>query len=466
MIRSASFQLVPVLFAVVCCAGEFTVEPRPFTLEKSFPATVLPEADCTLLMVEPKSWPEFEILDLTPHGVLVAKGDTLVRFEAEAIDKKLADTRSALASGTLSLAQAELDLKNLEETSPHKLDALRTAAETAKEEHTYFTQTRRKASEDAATQKLERARQFLSNQQEELRQLTKMYRVRDLTEETEEIILTRQKEDVAAAEVALRLETLDHKRTLGVTLPREAVTLSNNNRDAAIALAKAEKDIPRVIELRKIELDALKTAHQRAKDTLAELEHDRKLFEIKAPADGWFYHGPVENGRWTPAEALKTLFKHGRPPVGRPFATFIPASSKLALVAFLDEAAARALKADLAGTAAFAGREDEEVPVKLVRISPAPGPDGTYRADLTVTWPRDLTPAPGSTAEVRVTAYHQDAAIAVPNKALGHGAKGWTVEVKLTNGKTESRPVTRGRVTPEITEILTGLEVGQVIALP
>ena len=206
--------------------------------------------------------------------------------------------------------------------------------------------------------------------------------------------------------------------------PREAVTLANNERDTAINLRKAEQDIPRSIALKKIELEALKTAHQREKETLAELEHDRTLFEIKAPADGWFYHGPIENGRWTPARSRsKPSFKHGRPPVNRPFATFVPATAKLALVAFLDEAAARSLKPDLAGTATLAGREDLEIPVKLAAIAAAPGPDGTYRADLTATWPKDLTPVAGATAQIRMISYHQPAAISIPTKALAYDTK-------------------------------------------
>ena len=466
MIRLSALHLVPVLFAAASQAGEITVEQRPFTLEKSFTATALPDAGGVLLQIEPKAWADYQIVDLADHGTKVAKGDVLVSFDAEAIDKKIVDTRRTLESWVLSLAQAELDLKNLTETSPHKLDAYRRAAEIAKEENTYFTKTRRKAREEAAAQELERKKQMLSNQQEELKQLAKMYAADDLTEDTEEIILTRQKDDVATAEFALRMEMLDHKRTLEVTLPRESVALANNERDTAINLLKAEEEIPRSITSKKIELDGIKTAYQRDKENLAELEHDRTLFEIKAPADGWFYHGPIENGRWSPAEALKSLFKHGRPPANRPFATFVPATAKLALVAFLDEAAARSVKADLAGTATLAGREDIEIPVTLAKIAPTPGPDGTYRADLTATWPKEITPVAGNTAQIKVIAYHQPSAIFVPTKALAFDTKGWTVEVKLADGKTERRPVKRGRVSGENTEILSGLEVGQVIIAP
>jgi hypothetical protein len=109
---------------------------------------------------------------------------------------------------------------------------------------------------------------------------------------------------------------------------------------------------------------------------------------------------------------------------------------------------------------------DIEIPVTLGKIATAPGPDGTYRADLTATWPKDFAPVAGNTAQVKVIAYHQPAAIFVPTKALAFDTKGWTVEVKLADGKTERRPVKRGRVSGENTEILSGLEVGQVIIAP
>ena len=54
----------------------------------------------------------------------------------------------------------------------------------------------------------------------------------------------------------------------------------------------------------------------------------------------------------------------------------------------------------------------------------------------------------------------------VPAKALKYGAKGWSVEVKLADGKTERRNVVRGPQSGEDVEIVSGLEVGQVIIAP
>lgn len=466
MSRLSSFHIIPALIAAASHAGEVTIELRPFSIEKSFAATALPAGNCALLKIEPKTWTDFTILQIAEHGASMSKGDVLVRLDAEDIDRKIQDTRRELASGALALAQAELDAKILGETAPNKLEAARRAAEIAKEENTYFTQIRRKASEESASQALKRSGQILANQREELRQLTKMYEADDITENTEEIILVRQQDAVAAAEFALRMETLDHKRTLGVTLPREAKSLADSERDTAISLKKAEAEIPRSLELSKFALEALAATHQRAKQNLAELEDDRSKFEFKATADGVFYHGAIENGRWTTGDSVKTLVPHGRPPAHATFATFIPGTDKLNLVAFLDEATARALKPTLAGTAALTGREEVEIPVKILKIATAPSPGGTYRADLEAVWPKDLSPVTGATAQVRIISHQQAAAIALPTRAIEFGTSGWTVEVKLADGKTERRPVKRGHVSKDETEILGGLEVGQVVVVP
>ena len=466
MSRLTPFHIIPALIAAASHAGEVTIELRPFSIEKSFTASALPGGDCTLLKIEPKAWADFKILQIAEHGVKVSKGDILIRFDAEDIDRKIEDTRRELASGALALAQAELEAKILQETAPNKLESVRRAAEIAKEENTYFTQIRRKASEESAGQSLKRSEQILANQREELKQLSKMYEADDITENTEEIILVRQQDAVAAAEFALRMETLDHKRTLGVTLPREAKTLADSERDTAISLKKAEVEIPRSLELNKLALEALTTAHQRAKQNLAELEADRGQFEFKAIADGVFYHGAIESGRWTTGDAIKNLVPNGRPPAHTAFATFVPGAAKLSLVAFLDEATARALKPELAGTATLTGREEVEIPVKVLKVATAPTPGGTYRADLEATWPKDHSPSTGATAQIRLISYQQAAAIAIPTKALEFGTTGWTVDVKLADGKTERRPVKRGHVSKDETEILAGLEVGQVVVVP
>ena len=466
MARFTPLHIIPALIAAASHAGEVTIQPRPFTIVKSFSAAVLPSGEITLIRVDPKSWSDFRIAKILPHGSRVIKDDSLIQFDSEDFDKKLDDLKLALETTRLTLAQAELDAKVLQETSPNRLEALQRAADIAKEENLYFTKTQRKAKEETASQALKRNEQMLANQREELKQLSKMYEADDITEETEEIILTRQQDAVATAEFALRMEILDHKRTLDVLLPRQAKSLAETERDSALALKKAEADIPRAIHLSNLALTALKTTTQRAENEVTELSADRELLDFRAPADGWFYHGPIDNGRWTPGELVKSLVPFGRPPVHAPIATFVPATAPIALVSFVDDSTARSLAVGATGAVTLAGREDVEIPVKLEKLAPSPGPDGNYRADLSVVWPKDLTPPSGAIAQVRLVSYQKPLAIVVPTKAVEFANEGWTVEVKLADGKTERRPVERGRVSAEETEIFSGLEAGQVILVP
>jgi hypothetical protein len=451
--------------AAAAGAGEITLAPKPFFVSQTFGATALP-AETTAIRLPAEAWGDFEIEQILPHGSKVGAAETLLKFNTEEIDKKLADTRHAFAASELNLAQAQLELKSLKESTPLKLEAARIAARNAKEELEYFTATRRKAAEEGAQQGLKQAQQGLDNAQEELRQLKKMYDADDLTEETEEIILVRQKDAVARAEFGLRMEQLNFDHTMKVTLPRQAETLNHAAKDAAITLAAAEEELPRKLKLAEMALESAKVNVTRERENLAQLEADRKLFEINAPAAGWFYYGTIEDGRWTTGELIKTLVVHGKAPLKRPFATFISATAKLGMVAFVDEAAARALAPELKGNATLTGREDLELEAKLLSVSPAPGIDGRYRANLEVTWPNDFAVCPGATAEVTVVSYQKPEALAVPTKALTRTATGWNVEVKLADGKSEQRAVKRGRSAKDQTEILSGLEAGQVVIVP
>jgi multidrug efflux pump subunit AcrA (membrane-fusion protein) len=454
------------MLAAALHAGEVTVEFAPFVIHQSFPATALPD-DVVLFSLKAEAWSDFEIKTIAAHGSKVAKGDVLLEFDTESIDRKIADSRNALEVSRLALAQAELDLKQLKETSPYKLEALKRSAAEAKEANEHFIEIRRKADEEKIEQSLIRYRQQLENAAEELRQLTKMYEADDLTEETEEIILTRQKNAVEAAEFALRMEILDQKRMLEVMLPREAVQLAEADRDAALLLAKAEQDIPRAIQIKELELEAMKTAFVRDGDTLKRLEADRADFAFKAPAEGWLYHGSIENGRWTLGDMAKTLVARGNPPIRKPLVSFIPAAGEFALTAFLDEATARGIGRNKpAGSAEPAGREDLSIPVTLTSLMETPNGDGLYRADFKAEWPKDMAIAPGATATIRLIIYQSEKAIVLPENAFTYGADDWAVSVKLADGKTERRKVKRGRVFDKQAEVLSGLEPGQVILLP
>lgn len=181
------------------------------------------------------------------------------------------------------------------------------------------------------------------------------------------------------------------------------------------------------------------------------LEEKRRRMEYRAPAAGWWFHGE-------PAGQRPTAVK----PVG----TFVAENAVLSLVAKVPEAVARRLAKDAAGSAAFAGDGSVNVPVKVVAIAGVPSADGMWEVKLSAAWPEGTKAVPGSVLDVDFVTDRKDAAITVPSAALSFGPDGWMVEVKLADGKTEARKVARGLVSGKRTEILSGLEAGQVVIVP
>jgi multidrug efflux pump subunit AcrA (membrane-fusion protein) len=455
-------------------AAELTVEAKPFRIDRSFSATLLP-AKPLLIAIEPNAWVDFAIDEIVPHGRTVKKGDVVVKFDREAYDRKLEDLRRAVQSRALSLASQELAFVKLEEETTLKLEAARRAASHAAEELAYFTKVGRKTDEEEIADNLESAKHRLEATREELKQLKMMYEADDLTEQTEEIILKRQEFAVQSTELSLKHAELATKRALEVTLPRRAIALETEAKGSAIELEKAEKNLPRGLESARLDLESARTAASREKDELAKVEKDASLFEIQAAADGVFYHGSLDEGRWSLGELAKVLVKGGRVPFIRPFASLVPADADLGLTAHVDEALARVLKVQLKGSLTAAGREDVALTATIQEIGGIPGGDGKYRVDLLpewpekdkLEWPADLDVAPGMSFECRFVIHREDAAITLPLKALDAAEGGtWTVRVKMADGKSETRPVTRGRMNGDQVEVTAGLEGGQVVIIP
>ena len=98
----------------------------------------------------------------------------------------------------------------LEQSTPLSLASRKRSKEQSEEDLAYFEKTDRTHREKAAKQNLKRSTDYLSYAKEELEQLQKMYAADDLTEETEEIILTRAKNSVASAQFRMGIdETLN-----------------------------------------------------------------------------------------------------------------------------------------------------------------------------------------------------------------------------------------------------------------
>lgn len=461
-----SYLLLALGLCSAAYADKLVLKEETFRIRPSFGATVLPD-QALPLSVDAEEWSSFTIKEIQPHGSLVKKGDVLVRFDRESYDKKLRDAESAHRAGQLTLANSEADFVTAEKFLPMQLQSAKMKAEEAAEAWEYFQKTRRDNEIKEANLSLKQAELRLDAEREELVQLEKMYKADDLTENTEEIILKRQREVVKATEITMEMARLAHKRTMEVTLPREAVALERDAQSSAIQLKEHEQNLPRNTELKRIALEDARVGAKRAEEAFTKLQKDTDCFELKAPADGYFYYGTIQDGRWSTGDAVKGLVVDGVIGSKRPFAAFVPSAGPMVLEAFVDEATFRQLKPEIAGFATLTGRADLSFPVKLNKLASVPSTEGRYRVTLSAQLPAELVSAPGMTANAQLTAYQKDAAIVVPAKALHATADGgWEVEIEEAEGKTKKVAVKRGLSSGDKVEILSGLTKDQTIIYP
>lgn len=460
-----------IAFSLLCAcsavlAAKVQVKTETFTVRPTLSATVLPDAALPIT-VDARQWGVFTISEIVPHGSAVKKDQVLVRFDDEDYLKKLRDAESAAVAGKLAQANAEAEFITVEKFLPTQLQLAKIKTEEATEAWEYFKTVRRDSDITRANLMLKQSELRLDAEREELSQLERMYKADDLTENTEEIVLKRQRESVKAAEISLALTKLGHKRQMEVTLPREAAALERDAASAAIAFKEQEQNMPRGLELKRIALEDARVNAKRSAENLAKLQAEKSLFALKSPADGYFYYGNIQDGRWLPGDPAKALALLTPVPTRRPFATVIQSGATMLLESFADEATARSLKADLGGFASFTGRTDISFPVKVASVSATPGIDGRYRVTMTGQYPADVPLVAGMTASAQVIAYRKDAALTVPAKALSATDDGgWEVELEEAEGKTRRVPVTRGMTFGDKVEIVSGLTKEQSVVVP
>jgi hypothetical protein len=461
-----TLRLIPFILAAPLFAGELTIDRSPFRVEHSFSATALP-AEPSLIILKPESWGEFTIERILDHGSEVKKGDVLITFEREAYDRGLEDLERSVAQKEVALATAELDFEKLKAETELKLEAARRNKRNADEDLKYFREVGRPATEAELEQQLRNSQFRLEAEQEELKQLKQMYEEDDLTEETEEIILERQRYSVETAEFSLKETKRSIAKTRETTLPRGAENLENSAKAAAIALDKAEKNLPRELRIAELELQGTRVTLEREKLELDRLKKDGALLEIKADTDGILFHGSLDDGRWVLGDLAKMLVEGGRVPTKRPVLSIAPVTAELPLHARVEPALGSALGDGSKVAVSVPGHRDLELVGTVTNPRGVKQGDGKRPLTIAVEWPEGLTLKPATTVDCVAVVYENPDAIWIPAKALQASADGgWSVELKMAEGKTERRTVDRGQSTKDRIEILDGLEKGQVIVVP
>jgi HlyD family secretion protein len=419
------------------------------------------------LRLDPKAWTELTVLEAIPHGTRVRMGDLLVRLDTTRLQEQIDELEADRPAAEVAIELATAELENLRQTTPSKLETARRSRRVADEDAAYFVATGRERREKSARFNLKNAEWRLANAREELQQLQKMYDADDLTEETEEIILKRQKFEVEGAELALESTRLATERELGTMIPRELENLQAAKRDQELALALAEETTPDLLARKTAEVEKLRRERRKADRRLADLRQDLQSSVIRAPFDGFAYHGACENGRWTTGAGVgKRLVPGGKLQPNEILLTVV-AETPLHLRAVVPETDLSRLPAGTAGQVSPTADPRRKLPVHLRELGTVPLPAGGFDARVAFddpTAPATARLTPGMTGKLTFENVRPNALLVPKEAVFGEGDQRF-VHLSPTEGTPRRQPVRLGDTDGTSIEILDGLDEGARILL-
>lgn len=427
----------------------------------------------TEVTFRPESWSDYEIVEVAKLGAKVHKGEQLFKFDDKKINEAIADLELDQRLNELSIMRAEDEMPRLEKTLAMDLAAAERSDKEAKEDFDRYTQIDRPMYVKSAEFMAKYYTFMLDYEKDELEQLVKMYEADDLTEETEEIVLKRQKNSVEFAEFSLEQAKLNRDELLNIRLPRYDIEIKEGLERTAMALARAKLASQLNLNQARYELQQRKEARVKSLDRHAKLLVDRGLMEIKSPADGVVYYGKAVNGRWNETASLINRYEPKNNVSGGSVLMTIVEPRPLYVTASFDESKRPEIAVGQKVKISPPAEGADRINGKVKDISPIEVSPGKFEINFDVS--EEELPdwlIAGMSCKLKVNTYDKADALTVP-KAAVHTDKEdedvqyvWIVtDPDEAEAKPERRTVKLGRRSGDDIEIIKGLKKGEVVSL-
>lgn len=267
-------------------------KPKTFSLSGVFEA-----ADTKEVALKTEHLTSMEIKRLVDHGKTVSKGQTVVWFQTKDIDEKIEAADTELSLAKLKLDDEEFSYKQFLETQKLDRAAAQRARKNAQQDYDNFVQVDRERQRLSAEFSLKSSKASLDNAAEELKQLEQMYKEDDLTEESEEIVLKRAKQNVEFAEFRLKGTEISTERTVKQSIPRSEASQEDTLARAQATYKKAMHDLDTARQRRDIEITRSREKFQKQENELKEMRAERKHVVLNSPIDGFVIHGKLNRGK-------------------------------------------------------------------------------------------------------------------------------------------------------------------------
>ncbi len=441
-----------------------TISPKPFKIEVTLDGYLEPR-DAQEVVLKPQVWMDWEVVSAVKHGAQVRQGDVLIQFDSKKLNEAITDAKAELRAAEIALQLAQVDLQWAEQVHPIDLALLERTQKRFTEDYDRFFKVKQPLARKAAELMLRRGQFTLEAEEEELRQLEKMYKADDLTEETEEFILKRQRFFVELAKFFYEQIQKEHEELTQLSFPRREEDLKTEEQIQRLRAERAKASLPLQLQKAKAELEKAQLARSKAQEKLAQLEADLALMTLKAPVEGIVYFGRLQEGRLTGTDG-QPLRKGDKVQPGRPIMTILKARP-LTLAVEVPEEKFYAVRPGLQAKVEPKGLPDLKFSAVVAEVDRVPATDGKFRARLTPALDKQADALmPGMACKLKLVPYMKPDAIVVPKSAIEQDPldeeKAY-VYLVLEGKQPQRQPVVRGRQKDNDYEILSGLKPGDKI---
>ena len=419
--------------------------------------------------LRPKAWQQWQITKVVPHGKFVKKGEVLVQFDSQSIDDAIGDYEATRAMADLEYQAAQEQLSMMEETIPMDLAAAERNKDYFDQDYTRYLDLEVPMSRKLAQQNLQQVENYLAYEKEELKQLEKMYKADDLTEETEEIILKRQRDQVSRIEFMLERARQTYEQTTAVMLPREEHQVQINEKISELRLRNARQQLPRALAQQRLAVQKMTRDREKSLENYKKLKSDRGLMTIKSPIDGFVYYGSDTRGQFTQVAAMSSMLQPGQALKPGTSMMTVVAPQPLAVRTTVSEASLGYANPGITGKAKPTAFPDMSLDAKLESVMLVPLAPGQFDAVVAITPEKgDDSVLPGMTCQVKLTAYEKKNAITIPPNLIHTDEDDDDIKfvyVLGSDGKSRKVNVKVGKTVGTKAEILSGLKEGDKVLL-
>ena len=418
--------------------------------------------------LRPEVWTKFKVLEAVEHGAAVKKSDVLIRFDPEDLEKELAQESINQRLSELALLQAEEEFPRLKELAEVAFQGAQRRNLRLKEDHEYYQETDRPFDIAIAHYRYKDAQEDLASQREELEQLQKMYEADELTEETEEIVLRRQRFQVKTAELIMELSTAGRDYALNVLIPRRDETYLTRLKEDNLSFdqAKTARDMGRT--RRVYEMEKLRQSRARSVERHAKLLSDKGLMALRAPTDGIVYFGRCLAGKWPEIATQRAKLKPLGSATAKSVLMTIVKQRPLYVESSFGEKDLPELAAGLPVAIVPVADDNLEWSGKVTEMETVPNKSNKFKIRMEM----DNAAIPdwlvaGMTCKTKITTYHNKNALQIPAELVQTDEENEKVKYVMFVDPDQDEPVRRdvklGHKQGKMVEVLKGLAEGDEV---